>query len=273
LTGVEQFRAGAAIGRRFSAAAATLRNLPHSTPDRDRMPDVILLHGALGAIDQLAPLAEVLAASPRLRGTVHRLELEGHGSTPSSAPYSTQRFADNVRAFMAEKGIARASLFGYSMGGYVALTLAAQSPELVASVATLGTKLAWTPDVAARETSRLHAPTIRAKVPRFADVLEVRHAQSGGWEQMLARTSEYMTSLGAGATLDAATIAGIARPIRLMVGDRDTVVTIEETRDAARSMAHGELAVLPGTPHPFEQVRLPLLAAHLDELFNADVES
>ena len=228
------------------------------------MPDVILIHGALGAIDQLEPLAIALSA----RVTVHRMELEGHGSSPSPAPYETWRFADNVRVFMTEKGIRRASLFGYSMGGYVALALAAESPERVASLATLGTKLVWNAEVAAKETSRLHAPTIRAKVPRFADVLEERHARSGGWEQMLAKTAEYMTSLGVAPALDAATIAGISQPARLMVGDRDAVVTIEETRDAARAMPNGQLAVLPNTPHPFEQVRIPLLVAHLNELFD-----
>jgi len=231
------------------------------------MPDVILIHGALGAIDQLEPLAVAL----RGRSTVHRLELEGHGSTPASGPYSTQAFVANVRAFLVEKGIQRASVFGYSMGGYVALALAAAAPELVPSVATLGTKLAWTPDVAAKETSRLHAPTIRAKVPRFADALEKRHARSGGWESMLSRTADYMTSLGEHADVDAATLARIQQPVRLMVGDRDAVVTIEETRDTARALAKGQFAVLPDTPHPFEQVRIPLLAAHLDELFDAVV--
>ncbi|HTE45748.1 MAG TPA: hypothetical protein VK636_10925 [Gemmatimonadaceae bacterium] len=48
--------------------------------------------------------------------------------------------------------------------------------------------------------------------------------------------------------------------VRLMVGDRDNVVTVDETADAARVIARGELCVLPNTAHPFEQVRLPLLA-------------
>jgi len=231
------------------------------------MPDIILIHGALGAIDQLEPLAALLDT----QHTVHRIELEGHGSTRSDAPYSTHRFADNVRAFMAEKGIGAGSLFGYSMGGYVALAVAATSPDLVTRVATLGTKLAWSPDVAAKETSRLHAPTIRAKVPRFAEALEHRHAASGGWELMLSRTAAYMTSLGEAATLDAGMLAAIRQPARLMVGDRDAVVTVDETRTAATALAAGQFAVLPNTPHPFEQVRLPLLAAHLSDFFNAAV--
>lgn len=228
------------------------------------MPDVILIHGALGAIDQLAPLESLL--SPRI--IPHRLELEGHGSRPSGTPFSTQRFAANVRELMARKGIARASIFGYSMGGYVALDLAATSPELVARVATLGTKLAWNPDAAAKETTRLHAPTIRAKVPRFADLLEQRHARAGGWELMLERTSAFMTSLGTQPVVDDAVLERIKQPVRLMVGDRDSVVSVEETRRGASALAAGELAVLPNTLHPIEQVRLPLLAALLNEFFD-----
>jgi pimeloyl-ACP methyl ester carboxylesterase len=230
------------------------------------MQDVILIHGALGAVDQLEPLATL--AGHRLR--LHRVELPGHGSTPTDAPFTTDGFVETVRAFMRGNEIARASVFGYSMGGYVALALAAASPELVERVATLGTKLAWTPDVAAKETSRLHAPTIRAKVPRFADALEKRHAGAGGWETMLDRTASYMTSLGANPTIGDATLAKIRQPTRLMVGDRDTVVTIDETRAAARMLAAGELAVLPNTPHPFEQVRLSLVAAHLVEFFDVE---
>jgi len=54
----------------------------------------------------------------------------------------------------------------------------------------------------------------------------------------------------------------------LMVGDRDSVVSVEETRRGASAVAAGELAVLPDTPHPIEQVRLPLFAALLNEFFD-----
>jgi pimeloyl-ACP methyl ester carboxylesterase len=169
---------------------------------------------------------------------------------------------------MTERRIERAAVFGYSMGGYVALLLAAESPELVTSVATLGTKLAWTPDVAARETSRLDAATIRAKVPKFADMLERRHAAAGGWETVLAKTAVLMTELGDRAIVDTDVLSRIHQPVRLMVGDRDNVVTVDETVVAVQTLERGELGVLPKTPHPFEQVRLPLLATLLRDFID-----
>ena len=83
--------------------------------------DVVLLHGALGSAAQLAPLKDILPPSL----TPHIVEFEGHGdSEPSDRPFRTQHFAENVLAYMSSTEVERAVLFGYSMGGYVALWLA-----------------------------------------------------------------------------------------------------------------------------------------------------
>jgi pimeloyl-ACP methyl ester carboxylesterase len=227
---------------------------------------LLLIHGAIGAASQLAPLASALEAEH----SVHIVELEGHGETPSTnTSFDIGRFAQNVRDAMHGRGLPRAALFGYSMGGYVALHLAAESPDLVTSVMTLGTKLAWTPDVAAREVSRLDPAVIRAKVPRFAKLLEDRHAGVGGWESVLAKTAALMTSLGERPLVDASVFARLAQPVRFIVGDRDTVVSLEETMAAARAAPRGELGVLPNTPHPIEQVSVPLLAAMVRDFLAA----
>ena len=222
------------------------------------METILLVHGALGDGEQLAPLARLLEDA----FAVHMIELEGHGSTPMSADaYDLARFRTNVRDAMKARGVEHATIFGYSMGGYVALTLAEESPEIVTRVITLATKLAWTPESAARETGRLDPEIMRHKVPKFAEALERRHAGAGGWERVLSRTAALMTELGARPPLDAFLRASIACPVLLMVGDRDNVVSIDETVAATRDFAHGELAVIPEAHHPFEQVPVPLVAA------------
>jgi pimeloyl-ACP methyl ester carboxylesterase len=212
----------------------------------------------------MAPLAEALAR----RHQTHLVELEGHGTTPMSpSEYSMPRFVANLAEFIESRGIGPAPIFGYSMGGYIALQLAAERPELVSRVATLGTKLEWTPEVAAKETSRLDPTKIRAKVPQFAQQLEERHrAIPGGWEGVLARTASLMTELGARPLVDEALLARITQPVRLMVGERDAVVSIAETEAAAKHLAAGECIVLPDTPHPIEQVQVTLLSSHMDTL-------
>ncbi len=229
------------------------------------MPDTafVLLHGALGAAAQVAPLGARLD----LDAPVLVPDLPGHGArADDDLPFSMDRFADDVRARIAAAGCARAVIFGYSMGGYVALHLAAAAPDVVRAVGTLGTKLAWTPETAARETRQLDAAAIRAKVPRFADLLAERHG-ADRWEGLLARTAALLRALGDAPPVTAASLATISCPVRLAVGDRDATVTLDETRDAVAALAHGELEVLPGTGHPFERAPLDRVALGVRELW------
>lgn len=225
--------------------------------------NLLLIHGAMGSASQLLPLERALDGSH----TVHSVELEGHGDTPAFEDrFSFDRFAANVRDFMTARSIERTAIFGCSMGGYIALKLAAESPELVTSVITLGTKMRWTPEIAKVETSRLVPSKIREKVPAFAVHLSRRHRGiPGGWEKMLARTTALMTELGAAPPIDSAVLSGIQQPVRMMVGDRDAIVSIEETAAAVKDIPNGQLAVLPNTPHPFEQVRPALVASLIQD--------
>jgi pimeloyl-ACP methyl ester carboxylesterase len=225
--------------------------------------DLILLHGALGDATQLAPLA------PRLSGArrVTVLELEGHGTTPlRGRPLRIESFASTGVDEMDRRGIARADFFGYSMGGYVALFLAATAPDRIARLATLATKLAWTPEVAARETAMLDAATIRAKVPKFAAALEARHT-AAGWETLLAHTVELLRELGTRPLVTPELLASVTQPVRIGVGDRDATVTLDECIAAVRQLANGELEVYPRTPHPFEKAPIDRIAASLVEFF------
>ena len=216
--------------------------------------ELILVHGALGSASQLHNLQELLGSTH----TVRIVELEGHGNTKAAGDrYSMQRFAEGIDAAIVE----RACVFGYSMGGYAALILATLRPERVTSVVTLGTKLAWSPEVAAKETSRLDPATIRAKVPAFAEQQEQRHRGAGGWESVMKKTAALMKELGDHPPVNDELLANIKQPVRLMVGDRDAMVSIDETASCSRKLVQGQLAVLPGTPHPIEQVRPGLLSS------------
>ena len=107
---------------------------------------------------------------------------------------------------------------------------------------------------------------IREKVPAFAVHLSQRHrGVPGGWELVLARTAALMTELGDRVLIDAAVLSNIQRPVRMMVGDRDAIVSIDETASAVEQIEKGELAVLPNTPHPFEQVRPELVASMIQD--------
>ena len=225
---------------------------------------LLLLHGALGDRRQLAPLADRLAPHT----AVETLDFEGHGERPpAERPFRIEHFAENVRAHLAARGAERTAIFGYSMGGYVALHLAATHPGLVSAVVTLGTKLAWSPAAAVREVAQLDADAIARRVPRFAEALEGRHT-GGGWRRVLGDTADLLRALGDRPPVTDETLAAVGCPARLAVGDRDATVTLEETRDAVRRLPRGELEVLPATPHPFERVPLDRLAFSIRELLD-----
>lgn len=230
------------------------------------MHDLVLLHGALGTGAQFDPLSESL----RQQFQVHRLDFEGHGKAPSrERPARISYFIENVLGLLQRERIDRAKFFGYSMGGYVALCLALHHPERVDRVATLGTKFRWDPATAAREAARLDPATIRAKVPRFADALAARHEGADGWEAVLSRTADFLRELGEHPSLTDETLSRIPHHVRVLVGERDNTVSVEESEDVAKRLASGSLTVLKDMPHPIEQVDMRVLSPILQDFFSA----
>jgi pimeloyl-ACP methyl ester carboxylesterase len=76
-----------------------------------------------------------------LAGTYHSyaLDLRGHGDSerPTSG-YRMRDLAADVIAFMQEKGLARATVAGHSMGSFVAQQVALAAPERVAGLVLMG---------------------------------------------------------------------------------------------------------------------------------------
>lgn len=219
------------------------------------MEHLILLHGALGSKDQLQPLEKALANSFQ----VHTFNFSGHGGRPfADMPISIPFFSEQIATYMKETGISQASIFGYSMGGYAAMYLAKQHPEKINKLITLATKFHWDEKTAAREIKMLDGKTIREKVPAFAAQLQQRHAPND-WLILLEKTSQLLTDLGKQNTLQLEDYATITTPCMVLLGDRDKMVTMDETIAVYKQLPNGQCGILPGTPHAFEQVSMSLL--------------
>lgn len=220
---------------------------------------IILLHGALGAQDQLTPLAEILQTERE----VHTLNFAGHGGVPFvGGGYEIKGFAEDLRSYMDEEGIEKADIFGYSMGGYVALTMAMELSERIGKIFTLATKFDWNPTSAAKEVKFLDPDVLEAKVPHFAEVLEKRHAPLD-WKEVLGNTSQLMISLGAGAAHNREEWAKVSNPVCVTVGSADNMVTIEETNIMGEALPNGESRVYEGVKHPIEKVDVEFLAKEI----------
>ncbi|NQW30548.1 MAG: alpha/beta fold hydrolase [Ignavibacteria bacterium] len=214
---------------------------------------IVVLHGALGSHHQFQPLLETLEDKAVF------LELPGHGGTPDvDLPWSIRMFSERVEQFFENEGYAETKIFGYSMGGYIALDLARRRPELVRSIVTLGTKLNWSPEIALKETSRLNPDVIESKVPAFAKDLMERHG-ADNWKNVLAKTAQLMLDIGNNPPLTVENVADVGATVRFGIGDRDEMVTIEETLAFFRSTPNAEFTVLPGTRHPIETVKVRLI--------------
>ena len=82
---------------------------------------LILLHGGFGVIGMFEQNLPALAANRQVIG----VELQGHGHTADiNRPLSFEQMADDVAALVKHLGIEKADVFGYSLGGGVALQTA-----------------------------------------------------------------------------------------------------------------------------------------------------
>jgi len=229
---------------------------------------LLLLHGALGSAGQFDKLVPLLPAGWQ----VYVLNLPGHGGVPLPADFSIAHFSEAVLAFLNKKNISQAQFFGYSMGGYTALQLAAQHPERVQGIVTLGAKLRWTPEIADKEAALLNPDKIATKVPVFAELLAARHAPVD-WREVLRRTAGLLHDLGNGAALQPATFRAISCPVLIGLGSDDHMVTVEESREVADLLPNGRFERLQGVKHPLEQVDPVLLAEWLIANLGSDFSS
>ncbi len=219
------------------------------------MESLLLLHGAIGAGDQLKPLAEKLSD----KYEVHTLDFSGHGGRAIVANYTITGFCEDVIAYMDEKRLTDISVFGYSMGGYVAMYLAKHHPNRIKKIVTLATKFHWDKDTAEKEVKMLDADKIMAKLPAFAETLEKRHSPQD-WKAVLGATVAMMLEMGNDNPLKPEDYSHIYTPSLLLLGDRDKMITLEETLAVYRALPNAEMGMLPATHHPIEQANLRLLA-------------
>ena len=226
-------------------------------------PNLILLHGALSDGHQFDSLKPILEND----FTIHTLDFEGHGDRQANGrPFRAEHHMQNILDYAEENGIDKLNLFGYSMGGYAALLLAARFPGRVASVFTLATKITWNREIAMRETAMLDAAKMQEKIPAFVETLKQRHTALG-WERVVEETVSLMNDLGENDYLNRQTLSAISCPVHIARGDKDRTVSQEECDLAAETISDAELELIPDAPHPFEKVDLLLLAESMRSFY------
>lgn len=207
-------------------------------------PDLVILHGALGCKEQFTAWAEALAET----FTCHLLDFSGHGTkSDSEKNFSIELFSNDLLNYIAEKKLSAPHVLGYSMGGYVALHTALQRPASLGNILTLATKFNWDPATSKKEAGYLDPAVIQQKVPQLAEQLRQRHA--GNWQKVARKTAEMMLNLGERPRITSENIVAIKNRIKFCVGDKDKMVSLEETVQMFRITKNSNLCVLPSTGH------------------------
>lgn len=230
---------------------------------------LLLLHGGLGSIDMFAPILPAL--------TEHRqviaVDLQGHGRTRlGDRPIALEAIGADMGELIAELGYSQVDVMGYSMGGGVALQMAAQAPEKV------------------RRLVVVSAPFARKGF--FPEMIPQQEAVGAGMAEMMKETpmfisykavapdvSEFPRLLDAMGELmrrdydfsDA--VAKLTMPVMLVYGDSDMIRPehivefyqklgggLKDAGWMRENMPKNRLAIVPDQTH-YDMFASPILAA------------
>jgi len=217
---------------------------------------LLLLHGALGIKNQFNELKSILHQD----FIVYDMNFEGHGGLVSVNEFSIELFTQNVLDYLKEKDLNKIHVFGYSMGGYVALNLAINYPGVITKIVTLGTKFDWTPEGAEKEVKMLNPDVIELKVPKFAIQLATNHS-ADNWKKVMKNTADMMYGLGNGKKIANEKFKQIHHNVLICIGGNDTMVSVEESEEVVEVLQNGKLKVIEGFQHPIDKVDKQALAS------------
>jgi pimeloyl-ACP methyl ester carboxylesterase len=223
---------------------------------------LLLLHGGLFDIDQqFGEVLPTLAASRQ----VIAADFQGHGRTNDiDRPLSDAGLASDVVGLLEHLKVERADVWGFSVGGGVALHLAIRHPELVRKLIVSSASFSHEGD-RPENAEAVGAMTVDmiAGTP-----MEQAYKEKSPHPE---RLQELLDKLGASAFTDWSEddIRGIAAPTLITVGDCDAVKLDHAVRFLQLrggdvngdfiGVPASQLAVFPGTTHFFGMARTPLV--------------
>ena len=214
---------------------------------------LIVLHGAYMNIPSMGAIIPKLAATH----TVYALEFQGHGRTNDiDRPITYANLADDVAAFMDAVGLAKADVFGYSMGAEAGLQLAIRHPSKVNKLVA----------AAVAYDLRGWQPEYQAAIPQMTVEMIVAMPFAADYKKLAPNPDgfpalvEKLIALEKQPMAWEAEVKKVKAPVLVIAGDGD-VATLEHTvalfhllgggvmGDMGKPLAASRLAVLPATSH------------------------
>lgn len=215
---------------------------------------LLVLHGGFMTIEAMGPILPALAAGR----PVIAVDLEGHGRTRDlDRPLSLDQMAADVAALVKKLGLQKIDVLGFSMGGGVALRIAAAEPALVAKLVV----------ISSHHKLEAYYPSIRAMWPGMTvqgftgTPMEKAYLETAPepahWPVFVEKMKAMM--LGSADWPDAK-VQAIKAPTLLIAGDADlfrpeSMVDLFRLLGGARpdggmaGVPASQLAILPGATH------------------------
>ena len=200
-------------------------------------PPVVLIHGLAGSSRWWKRNIEALARQFR----VYVIDLIGFGRSQGRHGFALNEAAELLAAWMERLGMGRAHLIGHSMGGVIAIDLAAQFPERVnhlvlVDAATFSFEHTLLQNVIGLAKTLWYLPF------SFLPVL-FTDAYRAGPLTLWQAGRELLT------TDTRATLSEIKDPVLIVWGERDAVVPVEIGERLHHELPGAEFVVLEGAGH------------------------
>lgn len=252
-----QSRAGALPASRIPFEGGELA--VYEAGDPGKVP-LLMLHGAAGSVHQeLEPL--IRALEPHFR--ILALDFAGHGGSDSfpGHRFSFDLFTQNAVAALDAYDVEQAHVFGFSMGGAVALRLLLEEPGRIGRVAVHSTQVEWDSAGVDRMLKRLAVEELENQ-----PVAEVLGRHHGDWQALFRRTAAFVRTLPELAER-VPLLQEVDVPVLVSAVDRDPLFPLEAALALYRLVPQSRLTVLPGSSHRLHGVQVRSYAELLHAFF------
>ncbi len=190
-------------------------------------------------------------------------DLRGFGETTAAAPFTMDRYADDIAALMDAERVDRAVIAGLSMGGYVALAFWRRHPKRVRALVLADTRAGADSEEGRRKRQEMIllvrergsgavagamiggmvGKSTREKSPEIGDAVHSMMASApvegvvGALQAMMERPDSTPT------------LPTIDVPTLVVVGEEDTLIPVSESRALHAAIRGSRLEVIAGAGH------------------------
>lgn len=226
---------------------------------------VVFLHHLTAVLDDWDPrVIDGLAAHHRVIAFDNR----GVGSTGSSTPKTVDEMATDAIAFIRALGLTKVDLFGFSLGGGVAQSVALQAPDLIRRMVLAGTgpKGGEGVDQVTKVAVIAYVKALLTlKDPRhflfFPRTPEGKRAANDYFSRLKERTANrdkrfslqtfaaQLTAIRAAGKSAPDDLSAITAPTLIANGDHDLMVASNNSADMAGRIPNSRLIIYPNSGH------------------------